>query len=480
MDKLILRAIKELEYRAKRMHNRFNFKTEETMKKTVAGRNAVDFESDISAMLPRSNELKFITLDDNHDYAKEVFKTVQKLLVEGNKLILTDGTNEEMNDLVMKESQKIIDLCLVIKDDEKGFKPIISTDKHFFDEKWFVEAAKHIQVSNDISIFVNELNGGETALKIKDAIRNPNDKEIHLYGIDRDIDCGAESRDKGIETARGGIYEASSFWADISFCANHFINFGDGWNHYTDSEFYTFYKEKTMRNQGIFVFNYPFYRLDDISHILRNNELLTAINTNDEVGNIVFVMKYGVTKDSTKKAIQKIEYQSNRLPNSFSQVINYYSKGIEEVKTFRGKYTDLNDMKVEFKNNEDSAEFLFDYYQPKNKLQQMGRPLMEIKPGHIPAMAASEIINGRYVDEVLKKKVKKEFGFDHIHSTKIVKRDIEEIEKKVDKQGNEIIEISEKKSNVIISIALTSDGQYIELFSNESEKENEKKTKAKS
>lgn len=465
-----LRAIKELEYRAKRLHNRFSFKTEGTMKKLVNSRNAMDFESDVEFMLPAANELKFITIKDNYDCAIGVFNIVQRLLINGNKIILSRGTNEEMDELVMRETQKILDLLVIIKDNERQFKSFIFEEKHRFGEQWFVEVARNIQITNDVSVFVNELNGGDIALHIKKSLLNSNNKEVHLYGIDQDIDCGAESRQKGIETARNGIAEASSFWSDISFCANHYINFGDERNYYIESELYNFYRKKLPRQQGLFIFNYPFYRIDDITNILRNNELIAAINTNDEIGNILFVMKYGPLQNSSKKEIQKIEFQSHKLPSSFSNVIQYYSKHLEEVKTFRGKYTDMHDIRTEFIEQEDSSKFLFDYYQPKNKLQQLENPLIEYKPDHIPAIATSEIINGRYVDEILKKKTGKEFGFDHLFSTKIVKRETEEKEEKIDKHGNKITEVSEKKSNVIVSIALIAEtGEYIELFSNENE-----------
>ncbi|MED4285693.1 hypothetical protein P4679_27580 [Priestia megaterium] len=468
-----LRAIKELEYRAKRLHNRFSFKTESTMKKPVNSRNALDFESDVEFMLPAANELNFITIKDNYAYAQNIFNTVQRLLIGGNKIVLSGGTNEEMNELVMKETQKILDLILMIKDNDRQFKNIIFDEKHRFGEQWFIEIAKHIQITNDVSVFVNELNGGDIALHIKKALLNPNDKEIKLYGIDRDIDCGADSRKKGIETARNGLAEVSSLWADISFCSNHYINFGDERNYYIESEIYNFYRKKLTRQQGIFIFNYPFYRIDDVKNILRNNELIAAINTNDEIGNIVFVLRYGTSKEHSKKEIQKIEYQPHRLPSHMTDVINYYTKHIEEVKTFRGKYTDMHDIRAEFEDQEDSAEFLFDYYQPRNKLQQLDNPLIEYKPDHVPAIATSEIINGRYVDEILQKKTGKEFGFDHLFSTKIVKRETEEKEEKVDKDGNKVVEISEKKSNVIVSIALIAQtGEYVELFSNETEDDN--------
>jgi hypothetical protein len=162
--KLILRAIKELEHRAKKIHNRFSFKKEETMKKQVAKRNALDFEGDVDSMLSASNELLFITTDGNQDRANEVLKSVQKLLIEGTKIILNQGTNEEMNELVMKETQNIIDLLIIIKDEEEQFKPFIKEKKHFFSEKWFLEIAKKIQISNDVSVFINELNGGDIAL----------------------------------------------------------------------------------------------------------------------------------------------------------------------------------------------------------------------------------------------------------------------------------------------------------------------------
>ncbi|NGY88054.1 hypothetical protein F6Y05_34060 [Bacillus megaterium] len=192
-----------------------------------------------------------------------------------------------------------------------------------------------------------------------------------------------------------------------------------------------FTEKKLTRQQGIFVFNYPFYRIDDVKNILSNNELIAAINTNDEIGNIVFVLRYGTPKEHSKKEIQKIEYQPQRLPSQMTDVINYYTKHIEEVKTFRGKYTDMHDIRTEFENQEDSTEFLFDYYQPRNKLQQLDNPLIEYKPDHVPAIATSEIINGRYVDEVLQKKIGKQFGFDHLFSTKIVKRETEEKEEKI-------------------------------------------------
>jgi hypothetical protein len=425
------------------------------------------FQVDVDSLLSQSNELIFITKEYNNDYAKDIFNTVQRLLIDGSKIILNQGTNEEINELVMKETEKIINLLTSIKIEEGQFKPFITRQKHFFNEKWFSEVAKSIQISNDVCVFINELNGGDIGLEIKNSLRNPNEKEIHLYGIDRDIDCGSESRQKDIETARGGIAEVSHYWADISFCANHYVSFGSGLNEHSNSEFYKFYRERLIRSKGIFIFNYPYYRVRDIKNILNNNELIAAINTNDLLGNVVFVMKYGVKNPITKMEIQKIEFQSNEKTSSLSNVIHYDTEGIEVVKTFRGNYTDMDDIKVEFKKHEDSSQFIFDYFKPVSKFQQIANPLIEAKPGQIPMLAATEIINGRYVDEILTKKVGRKYGFDHLFSTKIIKSEFQEKEIKIDKNGNKIVEESEKKSNVITSLALTAKGEYIELFSNE-------------
>lgn len=467
--KIKLAALTELNFRAKKLHSRFDFKTIETMKKQVSATNAMEFESDVETLLINANELIFITLDDNRDYANEIFKKARKLLVDGSKIILNDGTNQEMSDLVLRETQDILDLLYVIKDNEDEFKGFISNNKHYFDERWFLKVAQKIKILTDVNIFFNELNGGDNAVRIKNTFQNPYDKEIHLYGIDKDIDWGADSRNKGIETARGGIHEASSGWADISFCANHQIDFSyEEYKNTFNSELYTFYRERLVRkNGGIFVFNYPFYRIDKIKSIFYNNELIAAINTDDELGNIIFVMKYGNSSESTKRNIKKLMFSPQKWSDNINLGIEYRSEGLLDVKTFRGKYVDLNDIKAEFRDINDSATFLFDYYQPQNKLNKLSRPLIEYKPGHIPAMATSEIINGRYVDEILEKEIGRSFGFDHLFSTKIVKRDVEEIEEKLDKEGNKIIEISQKKSNIIVSIALTALGEYIELFSNE-------------
>ncbi|MGF7535419.1 hypothetical protein AAGG74_17345 [Bacillus mexicanus] len=464
-----LAAITNLKFRAKRIHNRFDFKTTDTMKKIVSPTNALDFEGDIESMLIDANELVFIALDDNRDYANEIFKKTKKLLIDGSKIILNKGSNREMSDLVLKESQDILDLLYVIEENGEQFKSFIYKDKHFFDERWFFKIAQKIKLLSDVNIFFNELNGGNNAIRVKNTILNPYGKEIHLYGIDRDIDWGEESRNKGIETARGGIHESSSYWADICFCANHQIDFSnEEYKNTVNSEIYNFYREHLVRkNGGYFVFNYPYYRIDRIKHIFNNYELIAAINTDDELGNIIFVMKYVNSSDATKRKIKKIMYSHQKLPNEISFEIEYRSEGLLEVRTFRGKYVDLNDIKAEFRHFDDSASFLFNYYHPQNKLKNLSRPLIEYKPGHIPAMATSEIINGRYVDEVLEKKTGHNFGFDHLFSTKIVKRDVEEYEEKIDKEGNKITEISLKKSNIIVSIALTALGEYIELFSNE-------------
>ncbi|MED2737304.1 hypothetical protein [Bacillus toyonensis] len=461
-----LRAIKELEYRTKKMNARFQVKSEKLLEKSINKTNASDFESDVKSMLPPANELMFITVKKNAQLANEIFKIIQILYIEGTKVIENSGTNNEIMKLVTYGTEKILMLLKEIEQKTNDFKSIIYRKRHSFNENWFAEVSKNIQINDNFSVFIEELNGGDTALSIKKALQNPLDKDIHLYGIDNQIDIGISSRKRGIHTARGGLLESSSYWADLSFCTNQYINFAEGTGYYTESELFKFYHRKMMRKDGYFVFNYPFYRIDDIRGILRNNELIQVINTYDEIGNIVFVMKFSYPQNYSSKDIKNIAFRSSSIPNFIEEPLTYFNKGFIEVKKFRGNYTDISDISAEFINHPITEQFVFDYYKPKNRIEEMSRPLTEYKAGHIPAMATSEIINGRYIDEVLRSKQNKSFEFDHIFSTKIVKREIEE-EKEVIYKGEVVKEICLKKSNVIVSTVLTAEGQYIELFSND-------------
>ncbi|WP_088361779.1 hypothetical protein [Bacillus cereus] len=463
-----LRAIKELEYRTNKMNSRFQVKSQKLLDKSINKTNATEFENDIKSMLPPANELVFITVKNNAKLANEIFKIIQILYIEGTKVIESSGTNNEIMKLVTYGTEKILNLLKEIEQKTSDFKSIIYRKRHSFNEKWFTEVAKNIQISDNFSVFFEELNGGDTALSIKRALKNPLDKDIYLYGIDSHIDIGLNSRKRGIHTARGGLLESSSYWADLSFCTNQYIDFAEGTGHYTESELFKFYHRKMMRKDGYFVFNYPFYRIDDIRGILRNNELIKVINTYDELGNIVFIMKFSYPQNYSSKLIKNIAFRSTAIPNFVEEPLTYFNKSLIEVKKFRGNYTDLSDISSEFINHSSTENFVFEYYKPKNRIEEMSRPLTEYKAGHIPAMATSEIINGRYIDEVLHSKQNSSFEFDHIFSTKIVKREIEE-EKEVLYKGEVVKEISLKKSNVIVSTVLTARGQYIELFANDAD-----------
>ena len=463
-----IKAVESIYLLTNNLLSRFNMNelSEDFLNKKISRSKTKHFEKIIASYRPFLSELFFITAGMNHKFSRVIEDAVKRLDEGGKTIISTGGTNHSFYQMIEEESKRIFGAIKRLQKDPTGYKAFVKKDKHSFDDSLFLQLAKTIQIDQSINVFINELDGGETALSIQKILQGEKDININLYGIDRDIDKGLESKRKDIHSARGGLIQVSKGWADISICSNSYFPFSRKETVET-SELLDFYKMNVVRPGGLIIFNYPFYRLNDIGHILESNRLIAALNTKDKLGNLLFVIQTGNNESITKEQLETMQYSSGSLPVKMNEVFQYKNDTVLPVEKYRAKHIDFHDMISELNDGEDSAQFLIDYYATQTQAKNEQTPLIEYKPGHIPAIATSEVLNGRYVDEILKMKTGKSFQFDHLFATKIVKREAEEIEEQADENGDPLTLVKCKKHNFIISTALTAQGEYIELFSTE-------------
>lgn len=472
-----LESITDLNYRMTRLMNIFDYKSEDVLQREVSYANKSDFARHLNKMLILCNELKFITIDGNQRYANDLFNLINNMYVGVNRLFYNKGTNEAVSEIIKKNGKDILDYLYLIENNEADFKDFVFTKETPFDEDYFIEFSKKISVDRnrkgeDILIFQDELNGGEVLKNIERSILDNNpDEKILLYGIDKNVYVGKESREKGIFTARKGLAACSSTWADIVFSTTNetntelvtTIDYLTGQN----SNYYRTHNRRLLKKNGLFIFNIPFYKIPDFEKTLKSLVIEQVIYTGDMYGNVVFVLRNALSLSNNEVQIKKATFMPDTLPKEF-EPISLFSDVGDKPQTFRANFIDIDDVEHEFANKEKSSNFIFDYFNVTDTEEESIRSLQEPKEGHIPTLATSGIVSGRYVDEVLLDRIGVEMGFDNIIETKIVKKEIEE-EEMVSFKGEMVKEVSLKKSNIIISTALSPSGEFIELFSNSTE-----------
>jgi hypothetical protein len=479
-----LNCLKEIQYYTSRLANAADFKIESILSNEVSIANKINFERDIQKILIFANELKFITTNTNKTYAEECFKVIQRTFMQVNSVFHKKGTNEDFMNAVKDNTRKILDYAYLIKNNEEDFKSFTQSDTFVFDETNFNSVIDKLVLNrknerDNFYIFQEELFGGEFLSNAKETLlKNNNVENIHLYGIDRDIDLGINSRKLNINTARKNLIAASAKWADVCISTNEKIYFDDellSLRNY-DLSYATTQRRRLVKRDGIFIFNIPFYKLNDFERTIISHTIEGIYRTDDEVGNLVVVLKTELAKNNANKIlIKQAMYKPESLP-TLNEVKSIFldSKEDDGPKTFRAGFIDIDDVEFQFKDVQSSSNFIYAYLKTEDEDEDPRRALQEPKEGHIPTLATSGIVSGRYVDELLQPRYNKSIGFDNLIETKIVKREIEE-EQMVSVKGELVKEISLKKSNIIVSTALTPQGEFVELFSNDTQEEDKTK-----
>lgn len=463
-----VRVIESILFLTNNLISRFDIAehSEDFLNKKVSKANTKHFNKYILSCRSHLNELCFITAGMNYKFSRVIADALQKLDDGGRIINSSGGDNRSLFSLIDEETKRILGAIKRLQKDSSGYKLIVKKERHDFDETLFLRLLDSIRINQSINVFFNELNGGDIAFTLQQKLKSEKDFNINLYGIDRDINKGIESKAKGIHSARGGLLQVSRGWADIGFCASTYFPFYQKQTEQV-SELISFYKLNVVRPGGLIIFNYPFYRINEIKTILETNKLVAVLNAKDKLGNLLFVIRFDSGESTPKEYLEQIEHSPSSFQSELESIIEYQNDGLLSVEKFRAKHIDLHDMLSELAEEEESTQFLIDCFAPQNKSKQTQNPLIEYKPGHIPAIATSEVLNGRYVDEILEIKTGDSFQFDHLFATKIVKREKEEVEEQTDKDGNPITLVKHRKNNYIISTALTAQGEYIELFSTE-------------
>jgi hypothetical protein len=470
-----LSAVVKADLLAKRFINLLDF-SESSMERKMTKMTTTDFLYFAEKISIELALISSLTTGKKRIYSKDSLNASFEILDIVNSLYDREATNNELVNAVQNKIQLIADSLVVIDGDDAEFSYFVKNEKFVFNTKQFEDIAKKISFSSDrkiVHLFQNELNGGNVLSNISSFIRTENpDINVRAYGVDKDIQKGLQSREKGLITARDGLSAVSKLWADITFIATEkFSLLEETTNDLFLPEYQNLWSRNILKKNGIFVFNIPHYLIKKIENTLLSYEMLGIFRTDDTAGNLIIVLKNKMNylkKDPS--IIKKALFDHTSFPHisEVTSIICETEEG-EDPKVFQPYFFDYDDIQFAFEGQAESSEFIIDKFDLSAYSFDSGRALQEPKLGHIPTLATSGIISGRYIDEVLERRFNKKIGFDNLIETKIVKREIED-EEEVLVNGELVRQISMKKSNIIVSTALTPEGEFVELFNNKEEK----------
>lgn len=378
---------------------------------------------------------------------------------------------------------------IVIKELDKTEQDNDSDDflKSFYEEHNTNDSEEQ-EENKKYNLFFNEIGSGwslQHYLKHLVEVQGGSFEDIQVYGSNENPETGKSVNGiEGFQTMRGGPRRLSPHFASIAFENRTAVEMFE-----KDSA--ELIKKKpikdTMSDNNVVVFSgyevILMYCYDIKSFASRNRSMkIESVALLDKRAGLISVV---YKKRSANKAevinnssiINRTMHSPESLPERHvNGENNEYIFEIEKRKkpnSFFGRVVSIEDIKEEFTDSKPTIDRIFDMGEKKRINLMSDMSLQEVKPGHIPTLATTGITSGRYVDEVLKEVADQEKGFDHIVCTKIVKRLVEEEEEERASDGTKITKHIEKMANVIISQAITPQGEFVELFNNDTDTEDD-------
>lgn len=217
-----------------------------------------------------------------------------------------------------------------------------------------------------------------------------------------------------------------------------------------------------IRTDGFLFINIPRFSIHEFSQMLLNRfTIVNGYSLHDDFDQILFVLKPVISDVSQTHIISKILNKQNPDFEDF-EVINL-PNGYIEVPLFQPNFfdaEDINDMLTE--SSTSTLDVLKDSFSYKDDTATLANPLQEPKPGHLAAIASTQIINGIYHN--------KEIDTAFIFSTKLVRQ--EGVEITYDEDGTRIE--TNTKRNSIVAEATLPNGELITLLNTDSIAESSK------
>lgn len=390
-------------------------------------------------------------LEDTKETAEQLIKMIDNRKVK----------NKDLELIVKKMHKELYDIFFVL-DHQFDYNTKIVEDQPSLPDEVMKKVSESITATRGITVFEYGMKDGRNLVQLKNNIKTKN--EVIAYGTDRDIDLCTKARENGVDhIAKRGINMMTHHRMDITINLLDQFDFfkqkEDGYSLlYTTPEekkFHFIFKRSVPKKNGIVIFNIPYYKLHVFQgKISKEFTILGMYRVDDVMKNILFICQYKEDKGQDPLLFTRGMLNYNGLTHYSEMQEIFINKGSFDLpKYFRPEFVDMEDIQNDFKNFPSSIDEIEEYYAPKEKIIELNRPLEEIKEGHYPAVATTEIINGIYETE----------GFSNLYSSKVTREEIVEETEEMFK-GKKVRMISAKNKNIIEAIALLPNGEYVDLL----------------
>lgn len=436
------------------------------------------YENHMKRLIPVLVALAAVTANDSKKQVQSALTKVNVMQAKVYKLLTNpDATNGMLQELVLELTDFARDTLYVMKDEIELEPWVEDKTQQRFPRNVLKQVAKKFHASRDICVFENDMNEGEDLLAFKHNMQTHHN--VVLYGKDKSVESCNTARQNGVDyVAKVDLYSVTHRCFDFS------MNFLDEYTFFQEEYERTFYLKEEEKfgmlfnrnipaDDGFVLLNLPYFKIPELEKKLTYYITIDDIyRVDDPIKNVLIVARKRKNKGQNEAKLRKALLMYQSLP-SISDMKEYFiNKGeFNPPKVFKPYFVDEDDVMEEFKTMPTPIDILEEIYTPVERIVELSNPLQEIKEGHYPAVATSEITNGINDTEFLKPILGKDLDFVHMFCTKIIQQDVQEVNM-VMHNGKEIEEVSEKKMNFIVSNLWTQDGEFIELL--DTEKENQK------
>lgn len=414
----------------------------------------------------------FMQLEDWFAKPKEWKKVIKETVKELRTLGMQ---KKELGDMLFCKFEELDEYIYNLEEECLLQDFVEQPELQFMPSEVVKTVAENIHAFRDFSLYEHNMEDAQKILYMKH--KPQTNHEVLAYATSPDLEICKEAKDGGVDrVAKKGLvqvshntFDVTTLWFDsIPFYKEesedkyfkYYLNESD-----LQKKFYYVYYRQLPKHNSYLIFNIPFFKLHHImKKIDRDLTIEGVYRVDDIMKNVLFVCRYKRDNKDKELQMRKIMLSYQSLP-SYTEMEKIRIQGGDLVlpQTFKAAFVEGEDFEEAFKNMPSPIDEAIGFYQPSEKVVELNAPLQEYKPGHLPAVATVEVVNGINDTNELQDILEAPIDFPHIYSTKIVQRDVKEEEESMHK-GKPVRLVTEKKQNVIVCKLLTMNGEIIELL----------------
>jgi len=508
--------IKEIKNAAQRFRRGIDFRAESALSREVS--NTIRTQMNRTRQIFTENLPGINTLVNAKDLKREISRNITEFVAFYYTKIASDTagtTNEELMEEMTPKLNELIELLGILESDRDYFSlyvrinekdnPYIESelpmlrmgfDKIVLKEKVKEQEDNQSDVGEEeekFNLFFNEMGRAynlnfslQELIEIEGENVEDYRDQTAVFGSNKDPSQGEASvLPDGFLSLRGGPRRVSSGFAGISFENRASVEIfpkARSLNQVAKDDdpvkdIMRFHRT-TCKNGYEVVLLYHF----DIANQRSRNRMMqiesaALLDADRGLVSVIYKNYANSSKVNNQGMISRILHEPNTLPRKHSNrddgAYVFEIEKQEKPLNFFGRVVTMEDVAEEFDDIEDSFDELLEMGERSREDLVSDMSIQEIKEGHIPTLSTTGIPNGRYVDEVMRKTIGIERGFDHIVATKIIKRTITDEVEEENSQGDKVTKHIEKNANIILSKTLTPEGEFITQFNNDENPEKE-------